>query len=480
MSAETNETVLETIVNVSMVEQRANENLGITQEYNKENRDKLWDSTKSKREYKDKIFGEKNTYEDPISGKTLHKSQKAAQQKYHMKNQDGENVSAKWAEHSAETDHVVALKDAHDTAKNNPFLSDDDFKEIMNTDENYRLLSKSMNASKGDKSDIKNSSLSVQGKLEDAKGKAKADVALQAQFAARTVKNMAGEFVSGAADTLAATAIPLTVESVRKMVEVANGEKTFGDAAKEMGKVVVETSVVGGTNKLLVHAVTTQFLNSTNPMLRNLAECGGVPQIIATTVIIKESAMRYINGEIDGQEFVEEVGEKGTHMVAGMIGGAVGKEIGFWFGAAMGTAILPGAGTVAGAVAGEVIGNILGTIITTVACSAIISAYRISKTVDDYKIKERQMRRLEAEAVREMENQRNIFKSIVEKENKERDRQVMEGFDELLGCACETTFDINGVIEGLDKVMAVFGKSVRFHTIGEFEAQLSQSLKIRL
>lgn len=485
MSAETNKTVLETMVNISMAEQRANENLGITQEYNKENRDKLWDSTKGKREYKDKVFGEKNTYEDPISGKTLHKSQKAAQQKYHMKNQDGENVSAKWAEHSAETDHVVALKDAHDTAKHNPFLSDDDFKEIMNTDENYRLLSKSMNASKGDKSDIKvildkNSDLSAQGKLEVAKGKVKADVALQAQFTARTAKNVAGEFVSGVADTLAAAAIPLTVESVRKMVEVANGEKTFGDAAKEMGKVVIETAVIGGTNKLLVHAVTTQFLNSPNSMLQNLAECGGVSQIIATAVIVKESAMRYINGEIDGQEFVEEVGEKGAHMVAGMIGGAVGKEIGFWVGVAMGTAILPGAGTVVGAIAGEMIGNILGTIITTVACSAIVSAYRISKTVDDYKIKERQMRRLEAEAVREMENQRNIFKSIVERENKEWDRQVMEGFDELLGCACETTFDINGVTEGLDKVMAVFGKSVRFHTIGEYEAQLSQPLKIRL
>lgn len=402
-----------------------------------------------------------------------------------MKNQDGENISAKWAEHSAETDHVVALKDAHDTAKHNPFLSDDDFKEIMNTDENYRILSKSMNTSKGDKSDIeviidKNSDLSAKGKLEVAKGKVKADAALQARFAARTAKNMAGEFASGAADTLVAAAIPLTVESVREMVEVAKGEKTIGDAAKEMRKVVVETAVVGGTNKLLVHAVTTQFLNSNNPMLQNLAGCGGVSQIIATAAIVKESAMRYINGEIDAQEFVEEVGEKGAHMVAGMVGGAVGREIGFWVGATLGSMILPGAGTVAGAVAGEVIGNILGTIITTVACSAILSAYRISKTLDDYKIKERQMRGLEAETVREMENQRNIFKSIVEKENKEWDRQVMKDFDELLGCVCEATFDIDGVTEGLDKVMAVFGKSVRFHTIEEYEAQLSRPLKIRL
>lgn len=88
--------------------------MGITQEYTKENRDKLWDSTKGKAEYKDKVFGDRQTIEDPISGKTLHRDQQAAQNKYHMKNGDGENVSTKWAEHSAETDHINALKDIHD------------------------------------------------------------------------------------------------------------------------------------------------------------------------------------------------------------------------------------------------------------------------------------------------------------------------------------------------------------------------------
>ena len=141
-----NETpILDTIVQNSNLGQTANSELGITQEYNKQNRDKLWDSTKGKSDFKEKQFGDKQTYEDGISGKTLHKSQTAAQKKYHMKNSDGDNVSTKWAEHSAETDHINSLKDVHDIAKHNPFLSDDDFKEIMNSEENYRLLSKSTN-----------------------------------------------------------------------------------------------------------------------------------------------------------------------------------------------------------------------------------------------------------------------------------------------------------------------------------------------
>lgn len=204
------------------VEASANNGLGITQEYNKENRDRLWDSTKRKAEYKEGVFGDKQTYQDPVSGKTLHKSQKAAQEKYHMKNKDGENISSKWAEHTAETDHINSIKSVHDVAKHNPFLTDDDFKEIINSDENYRILSKSDNTSKGDKSDWKflrekKGEISTEGKKQIAKEKIGSDVALGTKFAKKTVQNAGSEFVSGASDRLVNSAIPLTTEAVRKI-----------------------------------------------------------------------------------------------------------------------------------------------------------------------------------------------------------------------------------------------------------------------
>lgn len=70
-----------------------------------------------------------------------------------MRNSNGDKISKKWAAHSAEVDHIVLLKEGHNVAKHNPFLSDNDFKEIINSSENYRILSKSENASKGEKSD---------------------------------------------------------------------------------------------------------------------------------------------------------------------------------------------------------------------------------------------------------------------------------------------------------------------------------------
>ena len=191
---------IEAFVRVGNSGQTANKNLGITREYNKENRDKRWDSTKGKSAYKDRMFGDKQTYKDPISGKTLHKSQTAAQNKYHMKNAEGENISTKWAEHAAETDHINAIKDVHDKVKYNPFLTDEDFKEIVNSDENYRLLSKKDNASKGEKSDLKiildkDNELSLDGRAQMLKEKVQADVALSSKFTARTLKNAGNECI---------------------------------------------------------------------------------------------------------------------------------------------------------------------------------------------------------------------------------------------------------------------------------------------
>lgn len=475
--------VTEVMKNLTMLEQQANSNLGITKEYNKKNRDKLWDSQKRKAEYKDEVFGNRETYVDPISGKVLHKSQKAAQNKYHMKNSEGKNISTKWAEHSAETDHINALKDVHDVVKHNPFLSDSDFKEIMNSDDNFRILSKKDNTSKGEQSDWKvitdgDSGMSSEAKIKMAKEKIKSDISLHGKFTARTAKNVGKEFVAGAKDTLVKSAIPLTAEAVRKLCEVASGEQSLKEATKDMGKNVVDVAVVGGTNKLLLDVVNSQLSKSNNAVFSNLAKGNKVAQIVTVAVIVQESAIKYINGEIDSKEFIEEVGAKGATMVAGMIGGAVGGEIGSILGGIAGTAALPGVGTAAGVVAGKVIGEILGTIITTVACSAIVSVYNISKRLNDYKLKESQIKKLEAEALKEMGNQRDKFRGIVEREYKYWDEEIQDGFNMILSSACEQTFNLQGVSDGLDKILALFGKSIAFKNLDEYESQLDMPLKL--
>lgn len=460
----------------------------ITQDYNQKNRARLWDSNSAKKDFKNKTFGDKETYFDPISGKTLHKSQTAAQRKYHMKDKEGKNNSTKWAGYASEVDHIVALKDVHDRAKHYPNLTDKDVREIANMEQNFRILSKSYNTSKGAKSDFETildfkNDLTPQARMELTKGKVKAEVAVQTQLTAHSVKNTSDKFADGAKDTLINSAIPLTAEAVRKMIEVAQGEKSLSEAAGEMGKTTLEVAVAGGANRLLIDTVTKQLLTSSNPMIQSIVRSNQVSQLIATAMIVKDSAMRYINGEIDGEGFIEEVGEKGMSLAAGMIGGTIGKEIGMFIGGVAGTLAIPGIGTVGGAAVGGAVGSfvgaILGTMVVTLACNGIVSAYHAVKSLDDYKVSERRMRRLEAEAIKEIGRQRDIFKDVVTKEFQVWDKHIMEGFDEMLSCACEATFNLDGVTDGLEKILAVFGKKVRFKTIEEYENQLSQPLTFR-
>lgn len=481
MYDEKDNTLFESIVLATNASQTANTDLGITQEYNKENRDRLWDSPKRKAEFKGKQFGDKNTYEDTISGKILHKSQSATQNKYHMRNSNGEVISSKWSEHSAETDHINSLKAVHEKVKSNPFLSDGDFKEIMNSDENYRLLSKSLNTSKGDASDWKlvfdkESDISTQGRVQLAKEKIRSDVALTAKFAARTSQNVGKEFTAGAKDSLVNLAIPLTVEAVSKLIRVAQGEESLEYATKDMAKISLNVAVAGGTNKVAIDLISSQFANSSSVVLKNIAGNNQVGQIVAVALIVQESAFQYINGEIDGKEFMQQVGNKGATMVAGMIGGQVGRELGAIIGGVVGSTVLPVIGTGVGVVAGDIIGQVLGTIITSVACGAIVTAFSMMKHMDDYKIREDEISQIKNDAIREIEYQRIRFREIVEHEYNVWNDTIQKGFKQILQNSYEETCNIQGITEGIDKVLSVFGKKVRFKNAEEYKSQINMPL----
>lgn len=291
-------------------------------------------------------------------------------------------------------------------------------------------------------------------------------------------KRYGDSFAAGATEALTGALIPLTVEAVSQMCKVASGEKSLGEAAGDMAKYTVGTAVVGGARRLIVDQANFMMTNSGNPLFQKIASSGQIGQITAVALIVADSAERYLNGEIDGREFIAEIGEKGTMMVAGMIGGEIGSEIGTFLGLA--------AGGLVGAAAGKVIGKVLGTVITTAACSGIIlvsSAVKdIRETVkhlDDYRKKERELAMIRTEALAEMERQREKFRAICAEEFGRWDETFAEGFDRIMESACEGVYSAKGVAEGLDEILRIFGRSVRFGTVEEYEAQLDSALVLQ-
>ena len=77
-----------------------------------------------------------------------------------------------------------------------------------------------------------------------------------------------------------------------------------------------------------------------------------------------------------------------------------------------------------------------------------------------------------------MEYQRKKFADIVQREYQVWDETIQSSFDQILLCACEETYDLQGVTEGLDRILSIFGKKVRFNSLDEYEAQLDQTLTL--
>ena len=215
--------------------------LGVTQDYDRSN----YDSERAKKAYKEKTFGDHAVIIDPTTGKLLHKSQTNAQKKYHMKNADGENVSKKWATHSAETDHIHSLKSIHEKTKRNPFLSDEDIREIANCDANLRILPKSLNASKGEQSDFAvitdvNNGLSLKGRMHLAGEKIESDVVLTSKFTTHTAKNIGNLTVDSAKKSVFNNKIIVVRYGIEHIVDIATRKESLEDAAVDVGTFAVK------------------------------------------------------------------------------------------------------------------------------------------------------------------------------------------------------------------------------------------------
>lgn len=406
-----------------------NTELGITQNYNRENRKNLWDDKNAKDTYKDKVFGEKQTIVDENTGNVIHKSQTAAQNKYHMKDKNGNNVSKKWAQHSGEVDHKVSLESLHEHAKYNPLLKDSDLKEIANSECNYRVISKSENASKGaqNSADI----------LTHAE--------LHGRFAVETAKNAAGEFAVGAKNSIADSAGTIIINSIEGLV-LEN--KSLEETLKDSVKAVAVTGAVGGAEKLLIDTTTQIFSNCGNEVLNSIAQQNAVGQVLTLSVAVGKSLVKYIDGEIDENELAEEITLNGSIIIVSTV---VSMAVPIPF---------------------------IAPLVSFVATNVATMLYETHKHMDDYLIREKQIKKIEREAIRLMDEKREQFKTAVNREFEYWDSTVSDGLYQLLSSSSDDCFSVEGMVSGLDKILSLCGTQAAFHSIEEYVNQLDQPLTL--
>ena len=440
--------------------------LGITQEYTG-NRDR-WDSAAAKKKFKDEKFGDKNTITDK-DGVILHKSHNAAKNKYHHKNADGKIVSSSYAKHAAETDHIVPLEEIHKIAKHNPLLSDGDLKEIANIYDNYQILSKSTNASKGAKKSLNikahahlqaefakttlsNTKKLVVDSTSEAVTKIRSETVKKGKIVAGSVAEAGTEVIEGAGEAAKSAAMIAMLDGLKRVI--IDGE-SVDDTLVYEAKAVASAAIVGKGEEFLIKAATNIFAKSGNEVLKSIVEQNAIGQIFVLGAAVGMATMKYLDGKITAKELAEEI----------VLNGAI---IGI---STLLTSFIPI--------------PFLGPVISGIAVNALNLINQARKQIDnclehmnDYLIKERAIRRLSNEAVAEMERQRRKFNELVKEDLDKWDRTVELAFDKIISGADYDNFDVNSIVDGLDTVLSLCGSSARFHSVEEWESQLDMPLEL--
>lgn len=424
--------------------------LGITQEY-KGNR-KIWDSASGRKQFKEESFGDKKVIKDKITGEDIHKSQTAAQNKYHMRDASGDKKSAAHAKHEAETDHIISLKELHGRTKDNPFLSDNDLKEIANNQKtNYRLLPKSFNASKGERSDYEvaldlESGLPLAGRTELFLERTRSEILVSADIAIHTVQNAGSIFLEGAKNTLAASAIPLAIQGVKDLVHVANGDMELKDAVDDIGKMGLSIAASGGTARLATYSLSFALDKSNNEILKNFAKSNQIGTVIIVGSIVARAVGKYLDGEVDAEGFFDEISESGLNLITGMIASHVVD------GLLVGTAA---SGIVVAAA------PMLAAMIVSAACSEI---YAQCKLLSQEKKDNQEIRQIANAASAAIQTQQEEIRRIMDDNHEQWANEMTEIFQIVAeGITESSPSQIN---QGLRRLAASYNKQVSLYDSG--------------
>lgn len=429
--------------------------LGISDKYE---RNSYEDKTKMYK-YRDNLYGDKKTIKDPITGQLLHKDQQAAKNKY----------KSNYREHVPQVDHVMSLSETHEHLKKNPYLSENDVKEILNQDYNFSVVNAKFNNMKSDQNPYKiifdkDNGLTLDERIKFAEITTKAGIGVASNTAIRTTKNVSLEFADGAINSMYQARTAIMLQGIYNLQQVYTNEKTMDEAIVEMGKLSAITLAAGGAKQVVETGIKNVLNNSKNNILKvkNLS-MGKVGQIIQLCEIVGTSAVKLINGEIDGKEFFIEIGEKGVESI----------------------------GAVVGAIAGELlipipfVGSIIGSIIVANACSFVYRHFvqigsfivnNIDKLKQKYKEfkdvgmlnqKLKEISMIANEALIEMNRQRSALKENIEKYFKNWDTKVNTGLEIIFESTMNN--DVEGISKGLDEILDIFDGSVKFKTFDEFD-----------
>lgn len=416
----------------------------------------LYDSGAAKQNVKNKAFSSGGEVVDPYTGKQLELRKADAKAKY----------GADWADHLAEGDHITPIEKVFDSNSDNPWISNDDIKNIANSDENLETVSRKYNNAKRSRTneefvndqeylDRTGVELTEEGRERAIESGRRSQNALDRMSRKTTARNIIStSHQAGVASAINAGGTGATISGLLNISAMIKGEKTveeaLADTAKDTGKSAAIGYVTGGGLTALSHTLES----SSSQFLRSLSEANVPGKVVTAVMVTGNTIKRYCKGEISTQDAIIEIGDRGLTVATAGYSMAVGQ------------ALIPIP------VVGAAVGALVGSVATSSVYSQMIGALKSKQ------LQQRERERIIAEC-NEMIAQKQAYRAELEQyiENYFADRRHC--FDEALSQidAAMADGDAEGIISGANAITRKLGGQVQFNNMDEFDSFLDDDTR---
>ncbi|MDH2335999.1 hypothetical protein [Clostridium perfringens] len=363
-----------------------------------------------------------------------------------------------WQKHLAESDHKIPLEKIHKDNAKNPWLTNDDLKNIANSDDNIEVVSRKYNNAKRSRTNeefvtdddyLKRTGVELSGEGKEKaiqSGKASQTI-IDKKIRKTAAKNIiktgheAGKYSAGNAGVTAAT-----MSGIMNITAVIKGEKSVEDAladtAIDTGKAAATGYVLGGGLTTVSHTLSS----SSSKFLQGLSSMNVPGQVITAVMLTGDTIRRYGNGEITTEECIIELGGKGLNFATTGYSMTIGQTL----------IPIP--------IVGAAVGALVGSVITSKYYNSLIN------TLKTKELEHQERLRIMAECKKAADEER-AFRAELESYLQSYFREYRDCFDEALS-EIQYGFqsgDADSVILGANQITRKLGGKVYYETVEEFK-----------
>ncbi len=254
-----------------------------------------------------------------------------------------------------------------------------------------------------------------------------------------------------------AAAIGGSVSIVKNLVAVCKGEMEPEDAVMNVARDTASTTVVGYGTGFAGATIKGAMQNSGSQHLQTLSKTNVAGTIVAVSVSAAKTLIRYFEGEIDGVECLETLGEQGTGMMSSAMFSVIGQI----------AVPIP--------VVGSMIGGMVGYALSSATYGILTQSLRDEKVAHKERMEIERACEEHIKMIREYRAEMEKFTSEYLSESMDIFRESFAGIKNAFAIG-----DVDWFIESANMITENFGGEASFSSMEEFNSKMIMGSTFKL